>query len=206
MVGDNMQTDDMLHKKEAMLAKLKDALSTDEYRQNRWFDIIRKDLFTLIDPKSKYNKSLVHHRLKDADDLVAADQAAKYFNIRFCTNRDLQFLLENGFEIFLDYDHDYDPNSLEKWKIDQPLLDQWTETTQAFLNFVLNRTPIFGIINLVYLLAGVMLVVHHQLFSFNALALAIIWIVTDVSKFVYQKVMDQRKEKLFAQINHQKDC
>lgn len=205
MVGDNMQTDGMLYKKEAMLVKLKDALSTDEYRQNRWFDIIRKDLFTLIDPKSKHNQLLVRHRLKDADDLVAADQAAKYFNIRFCTNRDLQSL-EQGFEIFLDYVHDYDPNSLKKWKIDQPLLDQWTETTQTFLNVILNSTSIFGIINLVYLLAGIMLIVHHQLFSFNTLSLAIVWITTIAFKFVYQKVMDRRKEKLFAKINHQKDC
>lgn len=51
-----------------------------------------------------------------------------------------------------------------------------------------------------------MLVIHHQLFSFNALLLAIIWIVTIAFKFVYQKVMNQRKEKLFAKINHQKDC
>lgn len=51
-----------------------------------------------------------------------------------------------------------------------------------------------------------MLVIHHQLFSFNALLLAIIWIVTVVSKIVYQKMIDQRKEKLFAQINHWKNC
>lgn len=118
-----MQKDDMLYKKEVMLAKLRNALSTDEYYQNRWFDIIRKDLFTLIDPKSKHNQLLVRHRLKDADDLVAADQVAKYFNIGYTTNRNMKDL-EQGFEIFLNYDHDYDPNSLKKWKIDQPLLDQ----------------------------------------------------------------------------------
>lgn len=86
------------------------------------------------------------------------------------------------------------------------MLDQWTETTQTFLNVILNSTSIFGIINLVYLLAGIMLVVHHQLFSFNTLSLAIVWITTIAFKFVYQKVMNQRKEKLFAKINHQKDC
>lgn len=131
-----MQKDDMLYKKEVMLAKLRNALSTDEYYQNRWFDIIRKDLFTLIDPKSKHNQLLVRHRLKDANDLVAADQVAKYFNIGYTTNRNMKDL-EQGFEIFLNYDHDYDPNSLKKWKIDQPLLDQWTETTQTFLNLII---------------------------------------------------------------------